>query len=39
MTDLIKQVENDEITDITPYLENEEFLKELAKKVSYMTNI
>ena len=32
MTDLIKQVENDEITDITPYLENEEFLKELAKK-------
>lgn len=32
MTDLITQVENGELTDITPYLENEEFLKELAKK-------
>lgn len=32
MTDLISQVENGELTDITPYLENEEFLKALAKK-------
>lgn len=32
MTDLITQVENGELTDITPYLENEEFLKALAKK-------
>lgn len=32
MTNLIEQVENGELTDITPYLENEEFLKALAKK-------